>query len=234
MRPRINVTIKAGTSVTARIAAEAIAKVFVKASGRNIRPSTCSSVNTGRKLTVTMRSEKNRLGPTSLAAWMMADCRVSIGGSPSLSATSFPPFSLSPILPFSLSPIPSRSKCLCAFSTMTRLASTMTPMAMAIPPSDMMLALMPSSFMMRSEARMPTGTVTRATKALRTWRRKTITMRATTSSSSQICVVSVPTARLMRAERSYSVTTSTPSGRPAPSSASRAFTRSMVFCAFSP
>ncbi|MCY1357079.1 hypothetical protein D9M69_435560 [compost metagenome] len=35
------------------------------------------------------------------------------------------------------------SMCLCAFSIITTAASTMAPMAMAMPPSDMMLALMP-------------------------------------------------------------------------------------------
>ena len=34
----------------------------------------------------------------------------------------------------------SRSMCLCRFSTMTIAASTRAPMAMAMPPSDMMLA----------------------------------------------------------------------------------------------
>jgi len=37
----------------------------------------------------------------------------------------------------------SRSRCLWAFSTITTEASTITPMAMAIPPRDMMLALIP-------------------------------------------------------------------------------------------
>ncbi len=124
--------------------------------------------------------------------------------------------------------------CLCAFSTITRLASTITPMAMAMPPRLMMLALMPSRYITPSAMRMPTGTVTTATKALRTCRRNTITMRATTSISSQIFPASVSTARPMSALRSYSVTTSTPGGKPLCSSTSRAFTRSMVACAFSP
>ena len=222
MRPLTKSTISAGTSVTERNAAAAIANVLVKARGRNSRPSTCSSVKTGRKETVTMSSEKNRLGPTSLAAAMTASRRrvastAAEAGSPPL----FPP-------------PPSRSRCLCAFSTITRLASTITPMAMARPPRLMMLALMPSRYMMPSETSRPTGIVTSATKALRACSRKRSTTSITTSSSSQIWVVSVFTARPMRAERSYSVTTSTPSGSPGASSARRAFTRSMTRIAFSP
>jgi hypothetical protein len=64
-----------GTSVTESSAAPAMAKVLVKASGLNSRPSWPSSVNTGRKETVMMSSEKNRAGPTSLQALIMASAR---------------------------------------------------------------------------------------------------------------------------------------------------------------
>ncbi len=219
--PLTKTAISAGTSVTARMLAAAIENVFVSASGRNIRPSTCSSVKTGRKLTVTMRSEKKRLGPTSFAASITACIRSfseSSGGGPSPRAFA----------------ARARSMCLCAFSTITRLASTITPIAIAIPPRLMMLALIPRRYITPSAIRMPTGTVTTATNALRKWSRNTSTTSATTSSSSQIFVVSVSTARPMSALRSYSVTTSTPGGSPLCNSTSRAFTRSIVACAFSP
>ena len=45
-----------------------IEKFFVNANGLNKRPSTCSSVNTGRKEIVIINNEKNKAGPTSLAA----------------------------------------------------------------------------------------------------------------------------------------------------------------------
>src|SRR3989338_1944396 len=66
--PRINSSISTGTSVTDSNAAPAIAKVLVKASGANSRPSCASSVNTGRNDTVMISSEKNNAGPTSLQA----------------------------------------------------------------------------------------------------------------------------------------------------------------------
>ena len=45
-----------------------MAKVFVKASGPNRRPSCASSVKIGRNDTVMISSEKNSAGPTSEAA----------------------------------------------------------------------------------------------------------------------------------------------------------------------
>ena len=227
MLPLTKTAMSAGTSVTARMEAAAIENVLVSASGRNMRPSTCSSVNTGRKLTVTIRSEKNSDGPTSFAASMTARTR-----SPSASWGGSPLAAPSPEVDLFASR--ARSMCLCAFSTMTSEASTITPMAMAIPPRLMMLALMPRSRMAPSAIRMPTGTVTTATNALRTWSRNTMTTSATTRSSSQIVVVSAETALAISSERSYSVTTSTPGGKPSPSSAIRALTASMVAWAFSP
>ena len=61
--------------MTDRSAAAAIAKVLVKASGPNSRPSWLSRVKIGRKLTVITRREKNSDGPTSLAASMTARMR---------------------------------------------------------------------------------------------------------------------------------------------------------------
>ena len=51
---------------------------------------------------------------------------------------------------------------------MTMAASIMAPMAMAMPPRLMMLEPRPSSFIARNDIRMPTGSMTIATRALRT------------------------------------------------------------------
>ena len=67
-----------------------------------------------------------------------------------------------------------------AFSIITIAASTMAPIAMAIPPSDMMFALMPWYCMMTKEASIPSGSVTIATNAERPWNRKARHTRATT------------------------------------------------------
>ena len=61
----MNSPIATGTSVTDSRLAAAIAKVLVKASGLNSRPSCPSSVKTGRNETVMMSSEKKSAGPTS-------------------------------------------------------------------------------------------------------------------------------------------------------------------------
>src|SRR6202158_2315674 len=49
--PQMKITIRTGTSVMARIEENATERVFVQASGRNIRPSCASSRNTGRNET---------------------------------------------------------------------------------------------------------------------------------------------------------------------------------------
>ncbi len=117
MRPRTKITISAGTSVTDSSAAAAIAKVLVKASGPNSRPSWASSVKIGRNDTVMISRLKNSAGPTSLAASISISMRGLPGGA--------------------------RSRCLWAFSIMTMAASIMAPMAMAMPPRLMMLEPMP-------------------------------------------------------------------------------------------
>ena len=70
--------------------------------------------------TVMTSSEKNSDGPTSCIAWISTSIR--LPGRPSRSHSS------------------SR---LCVFSMMTIDASTIAPMATAMPPSDMMLAVSP-------------------------------------------------------------------------------------------
>ena len=176
MRPRTKMIISAGTSVTERMAAAAIANVFVKASGPNSRPSCDSSVKIGRNDTVMTSSEKNSAGPTSAAASIKISMRGLPGGA--------------------------RSRCLCAFSIMTIAASIIAPMAMAIPPRLMMLEPMPSSFMARNAISIPTGSIRIATKALRTCSRKTMHTRATTRLSSNSVDFSVAMARWINSERS--------------------------------
>ena len=64
---------------------------------------------------------KNSAGPTSTAASITISLRGLPGGA--------------------------RSRCLCAFSIMTMAASTIAPMAMAMPPRLMMLELSPKAHM---------------------------------------------------------------------------------------
>ena len=86
-----------------------------------------------------------------------------------------------------------RSRCLCAFSIMTMAASTMAPMAIAMPPRLMMLEPRPSAFMAANAISTPTGSMRIATSALRTCSRKTTQTSATMtlSSSSVCCKVSI-------------------------------------------
>ena len=162
IRPRTKITIKAGTSVTDRSAAAAIEKVLVKASGLNSRPSCDSSVKIGMNDTVMIRRLKNSAGPTSEAASISIEIR----DWPGLA----------------------RSRCLCAFSIMTIAASTIAPIAMAMPPRLMMLEPMPSSFIAPNAINTPTGNMMIATMALRTWRRNTTQTNATMRlSSTSVC-----------------------------------------------
>ena len=67
-RPRTRIVIIAGTSVIASSAEHVMANVFVKASGRNNRPSCASSMNTGTNETMMIASEKKIARPTWRAA----------------------------------------------------------------------------------------------------------------------------------------------------------------------
>ncbi len=62
--------------------------------------------------------------------------------------------------------------CLCAFSIITIAASTIAPIAIAMPPRLMMFEPRPSERMAMKANRMPSGSVMIATSALRTWSRK--------------------------------------------------------------
>ena len=96
----------------------------------------------------------------------------------------------------------SRSMCLCAFSIMMMTASTMAPMAMAMPPSDMMFELIPCPNMIRNEMSTAIGRMMMATNALRRCIRNARHTSATTMLSSSSFSSSVLTARSMRALRS--------------------------------
>ncbi len=166
---------RTGTRVMESSAAPAMANVLVKASGLNSRPSCCSSVNTGRNETVMMRREKNSGGPTCTAL----SRTTSQSGRPG-----------------------SCSRCLCMFSIITIAASTMAPIAIAIPPRLMMLALTPILRITRNEMRMPKGSVTIATTAERRCSRNSTQMSATMMDSSSSVRRRFPMARWIRSERS--------------------------------
>ena len=110
--------ISTGTSVMDRIEAPTIANVFVKASGRNIRPSCASSRKTGTNDTTMIVRDKKIARATCLAAPTIARGWSSYG-------------------------VASSDTRRYAFSTITIDASTSTPIANASPPRDMMLEVTP-------------------------------------------------------------------------------------------
>ena len=55
------------------------------------------------------------------------------------------------------------SICLCIFSIITIAPSVIAPIAIAIPPNDIILALMPCIYMMMNDTNIPNGRVTTAT-----------------------------------------------------------------------
>ncbi len=105
--PRISRSRSAGAKVMERTAADSITKVLVQASGVKSRPACPVSVNTGRKATAMMSSEKNSAGVTSRAASASSRWRSAPGGA----CSSF----------------------LWLASIITISASTVAPMAMAMP-----------------------------------------------------------------------------------------------------
>ena len=74
--------------------------------------------------------------------------------------------------------------CRCAFSTITIAASTMAPIAIAMPPSDMMFALMPCRYITMTASSTARGRVSTVTSADRTCSRKTAQTSATIAISS--------------------------------------------------
>src|SRR5215475_10060464 len=158
-------TISTGTSVTPRNEAKNIENVLVKASGLNRRPSWAVSVKTGMKLTVITRSAKNSERPTLFAAVIITLTRSRPVGS----------------RPCSLRKC---SSAVCAFSIMMIAESTIAPIAMAIPPNDMMLEVTFSHHIGMNERMIAIGSVMIATSDERTCQRKTMQTSATTTLSS--------------------------------------------------
>jgi len=87
-------------------------------------------------------------------------------------------------------------------SIMTMAASTIAPIAMAIPPSDMMLALRPCICITTNAIRMPTGSDRIITSEERKWNRNRKQTSTTTRNSSTSLDLSVSTERSISAERS--------------------------------
>ena len=88
-----------------------------------------------------------------------------------------------------------RSRCLCAFSIITMAASTMAPMAMAMPPRLMILEFKPSRYIAMNAISTPIGSIRIATSALRACSRNRTQTRATTALSSSSVRRRVSTAR---------------------------------------
>src|SRR5438552_1279710 len=175
---------RTGTRVTPRNEAKNIENVFVNASGRNSRPSCAVSENTGMKLTVITRRAKNSGRPTLLAAATMTFTRSDPVGSRPCSSRKC-------------------SSALCAFSIMMIAESTIAPMAMAIPPNDMMLEVTFIHHIGINDRMMAIGSVMIATNDERTCQRKTTQTSATTMLSSISFSRSVAIARLIKSLRSY-------------------------------
>jgi hypothetical protein len=96
----------------------------------------------------------------------------------------------------------SRSMCLCAFSIITMAASTIAPIAIAMPPRLMMLELRPSACIAMKAISTPTGSITIATSALRRCSRNSAQTSATIRLSSRRVLRSVSMARWISCERS--------------------------------
>jgi len=137
-----------GTSVTASSVAPTIAKVFVQASGWKSFPSWPVSAKIGTKASTMMPIAKKIGRPTCCEAASTV-CQVS-------SAVSRRPRAVSAC-----------SQCRITFSVVTMPASTSTPMAMAIPVSDMMCEVMPNSFIRINAIRIEAGSGSVTVRMLR-------------------------------------------------------------------
>ena len=151
---------------------------------------------------------KNSAGPTSMHAARINGIRGASGGA--------------------------RSRCLWAFSIITMAASIIAPMAIAMPPRLIRLALMPIQCIAKNAISTPTGSIRMATSALRACIRNTTHTSATITASSASVRFSVSMARLIRSERSYTVSIFTPSGSPVEISWMRFLTLSITSIACVP
>ena len=94
------------------------------------------------------------------------------------------------------------SSFLCVCSTTTMAASTSSPIAMAMPPSDMMLAVMPSIRNGMNDTSTATGMVMTGISALGTCHRNSSTMKTTVRMTSMSVSDTLLTARRIRSDRS--------------------------------
>ena len=90
------------------------------------------------------------------------------------------------------------SMCLCIFSIITIAPSVIAPIAIAIPPNDMILALIPCQYIIIKAVSMPNGKVIIATSDERTWNKNTTHTKATTISSSINLEVRLSTASFIK------------------------------------
>ena len=108
-----------------------------------MRPSCASKINTGIKLTVIMSKLKNNAGPTSVADLVTICQRFCL---------------VSGVF----------SMCLCMFSIITIAPSVIAPIAIAIPPKDIILAFTPCQYITIKAINIPIGKVIIATSDERT------------------------------------------------------------------
>ncbi len=94
------------------------------------------------------------------------------------------------------------SSFLCTFSVITIAASTSVPIAIAMPPSDMMFALMPCARMTMNAASTAIGVTITTIRPERMWNRNTKQTSATTTNSSSSLRFRLSTARWISEERS--------------------------------
>ncbi len=126
---------------------------------------------------VMISREKKMAGPTSMLASVMMRQRF-------------------------LSVSASRSMCLWTFSIITMAPSTMAPMAMAMPPSDMMLALIPCRCITIKAVKIAIGREMTTTRDERRWNRKARQTSTTTANSSTSLPERLSMARWIRSDRS--------------------------------
>ena len=88
------------------------------------------------------------------------------------------------------------------FSVITMAASTSTPMAMAMPLSDMMFEVIPNCFIRMNEIRIETGSGNVTIRMMRKWKRKMMCASVTRMISSVSACFSVSIVRSINSLRS--------------------------------
>ena len=167
-----------GISVSESTSEPAIAKAMVNAIGLNSFPSRPSSANNGRNTTIMMMIAKAIGFATSLAAASTAEVRLTFSPCAWRSAM--------------------RRK---AFSTITTAPSTIMPMPIARPASDIRLAERPNCCMPMNAISIASGRATMTTSAERSSPRNRNSTTATRIEPSTSAAVAVPTALLTRSVR---------------------------------